>query len=121
MTFGRVTYHYQALVEAGLHSRYRSIHTATTGVIFLGTPHRGSGVANLGQVAALIAGAAFPGWQVFNRGLLKSLEKDNDGLFQTSDRFVNICTGMRIHSFYEILPLGPRVVRQPCSSLVGTG
>ena len=105
----------------GKRIRYRSIHSATMGVIFLGTPHRGSGVANLGQVEALIAGAAFPGWQVFNRGLLKSLENDNDGLFQTSDRFVKICAGMRIHSFYETLPLGPRVVIQPCSSQVGTG
>jgi hypothetical protein len=100
------------LIEAGLQSRYKQIHTATTGIIFLGTPHRGSGVANLGQVAALIAGAAVPGWQVFNRGLLKSLEKDNDNLFQTSNRFANICAGMRIHSFYETRPLGPRVVSQ---------
>ncbi|KHN95717.1 Zinc finger, ZZ-type [Metarhizium album ARSEF 1941] len=108
----------QALVEASIQSRYNTIHSATEGIIFLGTPHRGSGAATLGQVAALVAGAAVPGWRVFNRGLLKGLEKDNDALFQTCNRFANICTDMRIHSFYETMPLGPRVIVEQNSAIL---
>ncbi len=71
------------------------------GIVFLGTPHRGSGAATLGQVAALIAGAAVPGLKILNRALIKNLERDNEGLFQISNRFSNICGEMRIHSYYE--------------------
>ena len=98
-------------MEAEFNVQFKQIRMATVGMIFLGTPHQGSGMASIGQVAAAVAGCVVPGAQILNRGLLKSLERNSSGLFETSNRFSNICAHMRIHSFYETIPLGPRVVR----------
>jgi hypothetical protein len=102
---------HQALIEAGIQPLFHDIQKNTTGIVFLGTPHRGSGAATLGQIAASIANVATPGLQFFNRKMLRDLEKDNDNLFQTSNRFSNICAHMTIRSFYETVPMyGSRVV-----------
>ncbi len=87
------------------------------GIIFLGTPHQGSGVANIGEIAAAIAGAVLPGAQIFNRGLIGDLKRNSDTLFETSNRFANICSGMKIYSFHEIMTTGPRVVWRPLKQL----
>ncbi|RDW58745.1 hypothetical protein BP6252_13221 [Coleophoma cylindrospora] len=108
-----------ALIEAGIHPDFKDIQRSTTGVIFLGTPHRGSGAATLGQIAAAIASAATPGFQILNRRMLRDLERDNDNLFQTSNRFSSICTQMTIRSFYENLPMyGSRVIVEKTSAIL---
>jgi hypothetical protein len=83
---------------------------ATIGITFLGTPHQGSSIATIGQIAAGVIGACIPGAQILNRGLLKNLEKNSDTLFETSRRFAQICGHLKLHTFYESQPLGPRVV-----------
>lgn len=101
----------RALNEASGQSQYNDILGATVGIIFLGTPHQGSGTATIGQVAAGVAGAFLPGAQILNRGLLKNLERNSDTLFETSNRFANICSKLTIYSFWESRPLmGTRVV-----------
>lgn len=70
-------------------------------------------MASIGEIAATVAGAVVPGGQIFNRGLIGSLKRNSNGLFETSSRFSNICSEMSIHSFYETIPLGPRLVWKP--------
>ncbi|KAK5525413.1 hypothetical protein LTR07_002565 [Exophiala xenobiotica] len=45
----------QALFQARLEARYQSIKDATLGLIFMGTPHRGSDKATYGKVLANVA------------------------------------------------------------------
>ena len=45
----------QALLQARLEPRYETIRNATLGIIFFGTPHRGSDKAVYGKVLANVA------------------------------------------------------------------
>ncbi|KAI0384424.1 Alpha/Beta hydrolase protein [Hypomontagnella monticulosa] len=71
----------QALIRASeyLHNnqdhRLGAIFTYTTGVIFMGTPHRGSDKTPLGHIAAAVAKVML---RQPSRKLLKILEKDSD-------------------------------------------
>lgn len=77
LTFRPTVLTIQALVSATRHgSEYLPIAESTVGVIFLGTPHRGSPAAAWG---ALIASLAPPGFVVEDR-LLKALEQQSDSL-----------------------------------------
>ncbi|KAK2599135.1 hypothetical protein QQS21_005396 [Conoideocrella luteorostrata] len=68
----------QAIVSATRHgSEYLPIAESTVGVIFLGTPHRGSSAAQWG---ALIASLAPPGYVTTEDRLLKALEQQSDSL-----------------------------------------
>jgi protein SERAC1 len=72
---------------------------ATLGIIFLGTPHRGSSAANLGSTAARVARYSLlvnP-----NTRLLQKLQLHNDFLSEKSHQFSKICSSFKIFSFYE--------------------
>ena len=79
-------------------SRFAHIKTATFGIIFLGTPHRGSPQARLGQIVANLARIAFKNPQTH---LLKSLEKDSHELDALSEEFANLHNILKIVSCYE--------------------
>jgi len=100
----------KALNEACGQVQYTDIFKNTAGIAFLGTPHQGSGTATFGQITSGIAGAFVPGAQMFNRVLLRNLEKNSPTLFEISNRFAAICSQFRIFSFYESRPLMGRVV-----------
>jgi hypothetical protein len=48
--------YWQAIISARLHPEYKHIVGSTVGVIFLGTPHRGSKAAKWGALIASVAG-----------------------------------------------------------------
>jgi hypothetical protein len=100
---------FQALIEAKLHAPFYSIRERTTGILFLGVPHQGSGMANLGSIVANVVNSAMPPGlgRILNRDILRDLKRNNNVLFGISSQFSNICAGIRIHSFYEIMPLTP--------------
>lgn len=102
----------QALVEAELMARYRSIRTSTVGIVFLATPHQGSRVANFGSIVASVVNMVTPSMRVFNRDTLRDLKKGSSALFETSSKFSNICVGISIHTFYETGG-GPLVICVP--------
>ena len=83
---------------ANTQSRFESIKTATFGIIFLGTPHRGSPQANMGQIIANLAKIAFKKPQT---QLLEILEKDSPELDDLSEEFSNLHSALRIVSCYE--------------------
>lgn len=64
-----------------------SIFKFTSGVVFLGTPHRGSEKTGLGQIVAKIAVLAL---RQPNDKLLKNLEKDSDVLERQRRSFASI-------------------------------
>jgi hypothetical protein len=103
------------LIEAKIHPRFSSISAATAGIVFMGTPHHGSGMADLGTIVSMVVSSAVPGSRIFNRDILKDLKKNNNTLFGISSQFSNICSGMTIHSFHETMPLGPTIVSLPLS------
>ncbi|KAI3317548.1 Alpha/Beta hydrolase protein [Xylariaceae sp. AK1471] len=94
--------------EPDHHGQYRTIFDSTRGIIFLGTPHRGSGYARLSWVGATIAWL----WSGMNIRLLRSLRYDSEILDRVNMSFlrtlINHNAGearIRICSFAEELSL----------------
>ena len=98
------------------HDDFQSIITSVSGIVYLGTPHRGSMLARIGILQTLI-------WNSFGRQanprLLKPLEVgpgfgELDELHQsfldirTKDRM----TGLKVFHFFETLPckIGVRIL-----------
>lgn len=79
------------LVKEGLHwskshisPRYRQLHQRTKDVIFLGVPHCGSEMANMGEILARLANVAL---RDTNKPLLSSLEVENELLDRINSEF----------------------------------
>ncbi|KAF8236873.1 hypothetical protein L208DRAFT_1250112, partial [Tricholoma matsutake] len=81
------------------------IFPATKGIIFLGTPHRGSGKSSLARVIATIAQVAL---QSTNSDLIRDLERDSQTLDRIRDSFSAILDrrNLTVWSFEEELPMG---------------
>ncbi|KAK7425569.1 hypothetical protein QQZ08_008010 [Neonectria magnoliae] len=92
----------QAIVSASQHgSRYNDIAESTVGVIFLGTPHRGSAAATWGAVIASLA----PSQLALEKRILEGLEKQSSSLV---DRLHNFSQWLFVESvpvvcFFESL------------------
>ena len=80
------------------------IFTSTYGIIFLGTPHRGSGKASLGDVATSILKAF---GHDANSSLVRDLRADSQTLERVADAFSRMLAmeKIKVHSFYEELGL----------------
>ena len=91
---------------------------ATIGVMFLGTPHHGSGAASLGRKAFEVSKLFFkkPNLQV-----LRGLETNSETLERISRSFGQIFSTERIkvHSFREELPIYGVMVVGSASSTIG--
>jgi hypothetical protein len=83
---------------------------SVTGIVFLGTPHRGSGTANLGNLVGTMVNtflkAASAGLQTktIRTDLLRHLESDSKALQELTDSVRNRLGGIQIVSFYETEP-----------------
>ena len=87
------------------------IFLSTYGVVFLGTPHRGSTQAGLGILAANIWRAML---QDANTGILRSLEPDSEVLERIREAFEIIMAREKVkaYSFVEEIPtVGVGMVR----------
>jgi len=84
---------------------YANIRDSVIGILFLGTPHRGSSTTQFPQVLANITNAALAGAARFTGqmkvDLLKSLEKDSGVLKTLSTNFRNQASNIKIISFIE--------------------
>jgi len=78
------------------------IFSATRGIIFLGTPHRGSGMASIAKVVAAVARLAL---QSTNDHLIRDIERDTTTLDRIGDSFSRILDKrtLAIWSFTEEL------------------
>jgi PGAP1-like protein len=93
----------QALTSARVDSKHRSINEHTVGIIFLGTPHRGSETAAYGSLLANIA--TF----VMNKhkpSLVEALKQNSVELLKLTSDFRHELNKYKVVSFYERRPTG---------------
>ncbi|KAF4626223.1 hypothetical protein G7Y89_g11938 [Cudoniella acicularis] len=81
--------------------RLGSIYKHTAGVVFLGTPHRGSEQVGLGQVVAKVAACAL---RQPNDKLLKNLDKESDVLERQRRSFASINQAIPLVCLWEEKP-----------------
>lgn len=88
----------------------KDILPATYGIIFLGTPHRGSSVASLGKIAQEITKVF---WKTPNMSVLRDLEVNSQTLDRVGRGFNQILVErqLEIQSFREELPTKGVMVR----------
>ncbi|KAJ5288889.1 hypothetical protein N7478_001919 [Penicillium angulare] len=89
----------QALLNAKEDPKYGSIRTATSGLVFFGTPHRGAKAVELGKIAARVARFVSKGHA--SNDLLDCLEHNSLFTRQMSDRFRHQLEDYRVVSFIE--------------------
>lgn len=93
---------FQALLQARLESRYQSIRDSTLGLIFLGTPHRGSDKATYGKVLSDVA--QFMIHRPPSK-LLTALQTNSDVLQRLTTDFRFQLPDYHVFSFYEQRPM----------------
>ncbi|KAL9611240.1 MAG: hypothetical protein Q9167_004094 [Letrouitia subvulpina] len=109
----------KALIKSTLASkRYGSIRTATQGIIFLGTPHRGVSIASYGDMLVSITKAAGLG---SDTSLVHSLREQSAQLLKLASNFSDVYDAFDIFCFYELLPwrFGYVVVNQQSAVIEG--
>ncbi|CAI7635986.1 unnamed protein product [Penicillium viridicatum] len=89
----------QALLNAKEDPKYTSIRSATSGLVFFGTPHRGAKAVELGKIAARVARFVSKGHA--NNDLLDCLEHNSLFTRQMTDRFRHQLEDYRVVSFIE--------------------
>jgi hypothetical protein len=92
--------------------RYGNILNSTKGIVFLGTPHRGSQLANWTTFSRDIIDIAPFGKSVVRKTLLHDLETKSGVLKAISESFQHRAMNLKIASFYE------RVFTMPMKRLV---
>jgi hypothetical protein len=86
---------------------YNDIKISTQGVVFFGTPHCGSDIANATKVVRDIFSLCTAG--SFRADLLKSLETNSADLIEIAAQFVERAVPLRILTVYEGRRLGSSV------------
>ncbi|OCK79674.1 hypothetical protein K432DRAFT_354452 [Lepidopterella palustris CBS 459.81] len=92
----------QALFQAKIEPRYNSISESTIGIVFLGTPHRGSEKAVYGKVLASLATT------LLNKPsprLVKALQVNSEALMRLTTDFRFQLPKYQVYSFYETKPM----------------
>lgn len=90
------------LNKAHGNKRYRTtLLKCVYGVLFFGTPHRGSGLAHWGTMLSSILKAAALGSST-NSQLTKDLERKSKVLENISSSFIDLGKDLKIFSFHEV-------------------
>jgi hypothetical protein len=90
---------FQALLNAKEDPKYTAIRSATSGLVFFGTPHRGAKAVELGKIAARVARFVSKGHA--SNDLLDCLEHNSLFTRQMTDRFRHQLEDYRVVSFIE--------------------
>ncbi|KAN0066955.1 vegetative incompatibility protein HET-E-1 [Elaphomyces granulatus] len=92
----------QALFQAKIEPQYQMISDVTVGIIFLGTPHRGSEKASYGEVLAKVA------TEVMHKpapALVRALRANSEALMRLTTDFRFQMSQYQVCSFYEMKPM----------------
>lgn len=97
----------QALILAHeIQKQYSDIVQSCRGIVFLGTPHRGSEVASWANMITAVTKAAGD-LSPLRNDLLRDLRKSSVTLKEISSQFVHRTEGLQILSFVEREYTGP--------------
>jgi hypothetical protein len=100
----------EALIQAALQGdQYDAIAKRISGVVFMGTPHRGSRSASQARNLSRIINVVTLGSAVRSE-LLQTLQVSSTDLETISRHAAQLLKTVSIVSFYETKPLGPSVV-----------
>lgn len=91
----------QALAWAHREPRYQTLKDHTLGIVFFGTPHRGSEKANYGKTLANVATGVM---HKPRSKLLNALQSNSDTLMRLTSDFKFEAPNMEIMTFYETKP-----------------
>ncbi|KAI9889263.1 MAG: hypothetical protein M1814_005638 [Vezdaea aestivalis] len=107
----------QALFHAVIDPRYKSIHESAAGIIFFGTPHQGSNMANYGAVLDRVAHTML---RKPSSKLLDALRQNSDELYKLSSNFQYQLPRLEIVSFYKSKPMkiGSSLIVEKVSALL---
>ncbi|KAL2266766.1 hypothetical protein VTJ83DRAFT_6118 [Remersonia thermophila] len=94
----------QALCIANIEPAFNDILSSTRGIVFFGTPHRGTDAAVWGETLARIKFAAFGARDLSD--LFRALRPDGTDLMNVSEDFRPMVTRFAISSFFEEYPIG---------------
>ena len=90
------------MFQAKIEQRYNSISESTVGIVFLGTPHRGSEKAAYGKVLTSLATT------VLNKPsprLVNALQVNSEALVRLTTDFRFQLPKYQVYSFYEMKPM----------------
>lgn len=91
----------RALIEALHHQHFIDVYKYTSGIVFLGTPHRGSSSANLALTLAKIVRVG-PGALRVHQDLLRELQRNSSQVDEINQQFAHVVVeSLSIGSFYE--------------------
>ena len=96
----------RALIEAHSHhsASISNVYRYTSGIMFFGTPHRGSSLASSGLILQKILRVA-PGKLPVNQDILRQVQLDSEALNEIYQRFFLVAgESLLIGSFYETQP-----------------
>ena len=84
----------------------KAIRNSIVGIMFMGTPHCGSDLANIGSAFANIASAVVD----MPKLLLKTLSKNSSALYDISREFATVTSdlNLKLISFYELNACSPQ-------------
>lgn len=96
---------YSSEIRGNRTEHLRSIFVSTYGILFLGTPHRGSDLAAWGSRLGAICRAVVPTGVVdTSPSLVKALEKDNETLQNIDRQFIQLISRFHVYFFHEGKP-----------------
>jgi hypothetical protein len=90
---------------------YGHVLRSTKGMVFLGTPHRGSDLVPWSLLLSNLINAASLGLAV-RKELLRNIDRDSEALMEISRQFVHRAAPLRIRSFIE------QQIERPLTALV---
>ena len=90
----------------GVHTEHlRSIYVSTFGILFLGTPHKGSDIAEWGSRLEWICSVALPSKLVDTKPqLVDALKKNNETLQVIDRQFIQLMNRFHVYFFHEGKP-----------------
>ena len=93
---------FQSLLQATIEPRYNIISESTFGIMFLGTPHRGTDKTSYGKILATVATASL---NKPSPRLVNALQVNSEALLRLTTDFRLQVPKYQVYSFYEMKPM----------------